>query len=89
MRTGGAWFHPDDPWAEARPLDDARYSVDHFFTKLLGLPATMRTPAGRVEAERRAEFLRQFLARLGDELGRPGPAAGTRRPGPAGRDPRL
>ena len=70
---GGDWFHADDPWAEARPLDDAHYSVDHFFTKLLALPATMRTEAGRREAERRAAFLRDFLARLGDELGRPAP----------------
>jgi uncharacterized protein len=75
VRVGGAWFHADDPWAESRPLDDARYSIDHFFTKLLTLPATMRTEAGRREAERRAAFLRSFLARLGDELGRPAPPA--------------
>ncbi|HEY6195987.1 MAG TPA: HD domain-containing protein [Candidatus Eisenbacteria bacterium] len=74
VRMGGAWFDADDPWAEARPLDDARFSVDHCFTKLLELPATMRTEAGRAEAERRAAFLREFLARLGDELGRPAPA---------------
>lgn len=73
VRMGGEWFHADDPWAEARELDDARYSVDHFFAKLLKLPATMRTVAGRAEAERRAAFLRSFLAQLGDELGRPAP----------------
>ena len=75
VRMNGAWFDADDPWAEARPLDDARFSIDHFFTKLLRLPATMRTDAGRAEAERRAAFLREFLARLGDELGRPAPPA--------------
>jgi uncharacterized protein len=75
VRMGGAWFQADDPWAEARPLDDVRYSVDHFFTKLLTLPATMRTEAGRVEAERRAAFLSEFLAHLGGELGRPAPPA--------------
>ena len=73
VRLGGEWFHAEDPWAEERPLDDARYSVDHFFTKLLSLPATMRTEAGRVEAERRAAFLREFLARLAGELGRAAP----------------
>ena len=72
-RMGGAWFDDGDPWARSRPLDDARYSVDHFFTKLLGLPATMRTAAGRAEAERRAGFLRLFLGQLGDELGVGGP----------------
>ena len=75
VRMGGAWFHTDDPWAEARPLDDAGYSVDHFFTKLLTLPATMRTEAGRAEADRRVAFLREFLAHLGGELGRPAPPA--------------
>lgn len=73
VRMGGAWFAADDPWAEARPLDDTRYSLDHFFTKLLRLPGTMRTEAGRAEAERRAAFLRAFVARLGEELGRPAP----------------
>ena len=42
VRMGGAWFHADDPWASERPLDDEHYAVDHFFTKLLTLPATMR-----------------------------------------------
>jgi uncharacterized protein len=69
VRMGGAWFDADDPWATSRPLDDVRYSVDHFFTKLLGLPETMRTAAGRAEAEHRAAFLRDFLSRLGEELG--------------------
>ena len=73
VRLGGEWFHAEDPWAEARPLDDTRYSVDHFFTKLLLLPATMCTEAGRAEAERRAAFLREFLARLAEELGRAAP----------------
>ena len=68
---GGAPFDPADPWAETRPLDDARWSVDHFFTKLLRLPATFHTAAGREEAERRAAFLRAYLARLGEELERP------------------
>jgi uncharacterized protein len=69
VRMSGAWFHPDDPWAARRPLDDRRYSVDHFFTKLLLVPESMRTAAGRVEAERRAAWLRGFLEQLGGELG--------------------
>lgn len=70
VTMGGAWFDGGDPFAEDRPLDDARFSVDHFFAKLLKLPATMRTDAGRAEAERRAAFLRAFLAQLAGELGR-------------------
>ena len=69
VRMGAQYFHDDDPFARARPLDDRAFSVDHFFTKLLGLPATMRTAAGRAEAEARAAFLRTTLAQLGAELG--------------------
>lgn len=75
VRMGGEWFHGDDPWARARELDDMRYSVDHFYKKLLKLPATMCTAAGRAEAERRAAFLTAFLTQLGIELGQPAPEA--------------
>ena len=73
VRMGGAWFHPDDPWASSRPLDDTRYSVDHFYAKLLLVPDSMRTVAGRTEAGRRAAWLKAFLEQLGGELGDPAP----------------
>jgi uncharacterized protein len=73
VRMGAHYFHDDDPFARARPLDDRAYSIDHLFTKLLGLPATMRTAAGRAEAEQRATFLRLTLAQLGAELGEAAP----------------
>jgi uncharacterized protein len=73
VRMGGEWFHGDDPWAAARALDDTRYSVDHFFTKLLLVPGSMRTPAGREEAARRADHLKTFLAQLAHELDAPLP----------------
>jgi len=72
-RMGAEYFHPSDPWAEDRALDDRRYSIDHFFTKLFGLAATMRTEAGRREAARRAEVMRALLEQLGTELGVPLP----------------
>lgn len=68
-RMGSRYFHSDDPWARSRNLDDRAYSVDHFFTKLLRLPETMHTEAGRLEAARRAEFLRHTLQELAGELG--------------------
>jgi uncharacterized protein len=71
VRLGARYFDPEDPWAKARPLDDRRYSVDHFFTKLLGLPATLCTAAGRRHAARRVRLLQRFLSALGDELGCP------------------
>jgi uncharacterized protein len=68
-RMDSAPFDPVDPFARDRPLDDRRYSVDHFYAKLLGLAATMRTAAGRAEAVRRTVFMRAFLDELASELG--------------------
>jgi len=34
---GASYFDDADPFAHDRPLDDLRYSVDHFYTKLLRL----------------------------------------------------
>lgn len=72
-QMGARYFDPSDPWAERRELDDKRYSVDHFFTKLLGLPARMNTEPGRREAERRVAVLESFLDALEAELGAPRP----------------
>ena len=69
-RMNAGMFHPDDPFALDRPLDDRAWSIDHFFAKLLRLPGTMRTEAGRAEAERRAQVLRRCLDDLAVELGR-------------------
>ncbi len=68
VAMGAGFFCAHDPFAEDRPLDDRSYSIDHFFTKLLGLPATMRTVMGRTEAIRRAEVLRATLSALAHEL---------------------
>jgi uncharacterized protein len=69
-RMGADYFDGDDPWAERRELDDKKHTVDHFF-QMLRLPPTLRTSAGREEAERRAKFMIAFLRQLGDEIGSP------------------
>lgn len=68
VRMGSDWFHPGDPFALARPLDDVRWSLDHFEAKLFRLPETMCTAAGRAEAERRVGILRAFREALRREL---------------------
>jgi uncharacterized protein len=72
-KLGARYFEALDPWAERRALDDRSYSVDHFFTKLLGLADTMLTPLGRQEARARTEYLLVFLEQLGREIGVPFP----------------
>lgn len=71
VRLGARYFDPGDPWAVARPLDDLSFSVDHFFRKLLALPATLCTAEGRAEANKRVELLKSFLSALGEEIGSP------------------
>ncbi|PSQ86813.1 MAG: hydrolase [Bacteroidetes bacterium QS_3_64_15] len=61
-------YDPDDPFCADRPPDDDTYTLDHVYAKLLRLPDTMQTEAGRAEAEERASFLRTYLDQLRDEL---------------------
>ncbi len=65
---GRQLFDPADPFAEQRPLDDGRFTIDHFETKLLRLPDTMRTATGKKLAEKRAQILRRYLNDLAAEL---------------------
>lgn len=62
-------YQADDPFCTAREPDDARSSVDHFYTKLLKLAETMQTEAGRREARRRGEFMQGYLDQLHSEIG--------------------
>ncbi|UQN04997.1 HD domain-containing protein [Deinococcus sp. QL22] len=66
---GRALLHATDPFCTARTPDDAAYTVDHFFTKLLRLETTFQTPVGQQEAARRTAVMRTFLANLGEEVG--------------------
>ncbi len=64
----GRLFDAADPMALRRPLDDRRFALDHMETKLLRLPATMQTAAGRAMAEARADWMMSFRTRLLAEL---------------------
>jgi uncharacterized protein len=65
---GQRLYHPEDPFATTRQLRDDQQSVDHFFAKLLKLPSTMRTSAGKSIAIQRAGFLIDFLKQLSAEI---------------------
>lgn len=65
---GVALFDAEDPFADARPLDDRAFALDHFQTKLLRLPDTMQTDVGRELAQHNADFLIHFMAKLSAEL---------------------
>jgi uncharacterized protein len=61
-------YHPDDPFAERHPLEDRRYMLDHFYSKLLKLADGMLTETGRKLAARRTRFMRTYLDEFREEL---------------------
>jgi uncharacterized protein len=63
------FYDPADPLCAHREPDDKRWSVDHFFRKLLKIPATLHTATARKIAEDRARFMTAFLDQLRRELG--------------------
>ena len=71
--NGAPFYNLSEPFPVTRAADDRTSTIDHFFTKLLKLAATMQTAAGREAAQQRAQFLQQFLAQLGREIGVPFP----------------
>jgi uncharacterized protein len=71
-RTGETHiYHLDDPFAEWHTLDDRRYMLDHFFTKLLKLDSTIATQTGRALARERTAFMRVYLDAFRKELSEP------------------
>lgn len=72
MMVGGALgrtlYHTTEPFPILRAPDDHIYTIDHFFVKLLKLVDTMQTAAGRAEAQRRTQFITDYLRQLQSEL---------------------
>lgn len=61
-------YDMEDPFAALRELDDDRYTLDHFYVKLLKLPETLHTDEARTIARSRAEFMNQYLQEFAGEL---------------------
>ena len=67
-RLDSSLFDAQDPLAEDRSLDDSKYALDHFQLKLLKLPDTMQTSAGKSLAVEGADYLRAFMCDLVHDL---------------------
>lgn len=65
---GSDFYSLNDPFAQTRELNDNKFSIDHFYKKLFTLPDTMKTHAGKVEANKRVIFMNQFLEQLRGEI---------------------
>ena len=68
-RMGSKLYHPDDPRAEGRKLDDAAYAIDHFRAKLLKLGDGFQTATGAAMANARTKVLAAFLENFELEIG--------------------
>ncbi|MEN8512941.1 HD domain-containing protein [Burkholderia sp. RS02] len=67
-RMGSALYDPADPHASARELDDTRFAIDHFRTKLLKLASGFQTATGARLANIRHDRLRRYLDEFADEI---------------------
>lgn len=67
-RLGLPLYDADDPFAQRRPLDDKRFALDHFETKLFQLSAGLLTAAGREIGRQRTELMRAFVTDLDREI---------------------
>ncbi|VWL89421.1 HD domain-containing protein [Burkholderia lata] len=67
-RMGSALYDPADPHASDRALDDKRFAIDHFRTKLLRLSTGFQTVTGTRMAIVRRDRLQRFLDEFSDEI---------------------
>ena len=61
-------YSSDDAFAEHRQLDDQKFTIDHFYKKLLKLAAGMNTKTGQEIALQRTEFMESYLKQLALEI---------------------
>lgn len=72
MKVGGAiarnLYNVEDPFCEHRKADDTKYTLDHFFIKLLHIKDNMHTTAAREQAQARTQYMLDFLEQLKSEI---------------------
>lgn len=60
-------YASNDPFCQTREPDDATFTLDHIYRKLLVIASTLQTHAGREEGARRRVFIEQFIGELSRE----------------------
>ncbi len=72
MMVGGKMdctlYHDDDPFCRQRVADDRKWTIDHFYSKLLKLNSGFHTKAAVDEAQRRHDYMLNFLKQLESEI---------------------
>lgn len=62
------FYSPTDPFCRTRPPDDESWGLDHFYRKLLRIPALLHTETARRLAVDRARAMEAFLDQLAREI---------------------
>ncbi|UOF02485.1 HD domain-containing protein [Bdellovibrio reynosensis] len=62
------FYSGEDPWAEARDLNDKHYGIDHFFQKLFRLVDHLNTESAKKEGEHRIAFIKTYLEQIKREI---------------------
>jgi len=72
MMTGGKMdctlYNDGDPFCQKRQPQDRQWTVDHFYSKLLKLNSGFHTQAAKDEAQRRHDYMLDFLKQLESEI---------------------
>lgn len=62
------FYNQDDPFCQRRIPDDAKWTLDHFYKKLIFLEKKMNTKTAKKEAKRRTRIIKIFLKDLKKEI---------------------
>ncbi|HET6517797.1 MAG TPA: HD domain-containing protein [Nitrosopumilaceae archaeon] len=62
------FYSNKDPFCSKRKPDDQKWTLDHFYRKLLKLEKLMNTKSAKIEAKKRTRILEQFLSELKHEI---------------------
>ena len=72
MMVGGKMncrlYQSEDPFCTTREPEDRQWTVDHFYSKLLKLNSGFHTQAAKQEAQRRHDYMINFLKQLETEI---------------------
>lgn len=61
-------YAAEDPFCNHRSIDDKHYTIDHFYQKLLNIKESMHCQSAIIEANKRTQFMQDYLAQLALEV---------------------
>ena len=61
-------YNQMDPFCKKRTPNDQKWTLDHFYRKLLRIEKLMNTESGKKEARRRTRILKNYLSELKEEI---------------------